>query len=344
MTRRLSRDHNYDTPTALQKVYIHRMANVSKSQTHKLHNNKPVEKKVHAIGNEWAVQAHHHSQHQGPDYKHSHDWLHHADKGKGNSDWLRVEDDNTFEALQDNSDSIRHYDDELNQVEYKHQSPFHDPREVQSVSLNITTHRKILVEKPSTKSKEYRNFSSLNLATRLESAEIATNTSPQVPKPTNLVLQTSNSQVSNPRGKTVQVKRPLNETSQAHNSTNVTPTKPETLNPSNPAIVVPYNFSSSFKKSQVPDLANRLLQGHSLANIRPLITDTVGTSSPVNSASVVSYPGSAESPKSSNGRNSSITAFVDLEEMASAGSTGNDTYKPNEQLSKVDQIFEKKSH
>lgn len=65
--------------------------------------------------------------HGEPDWNHDHDWIDDgAEDAKAEElSEPEVEDDNVFEALQDDPDNVRHYDDQLNQVEYKHDSKYH---------------------------------------------------------------------------------------------------------------------------------------------------------------------------------------------------------------------------
>lgn len=66
--------------------------------------------------------------HGEPDWKHTHDWIDHGAVVKTSVvPEPVIEDDNVFEAMQDYGDDVRHYDDQLNKIEYPHKSVYHSP-------------------------------------------------------------------------------------------------------------------------------------------------------------------------------------------------------------------------
>ena len=98
-------------------------------------------------GDQWhpeQVHPHYKRTHHGePDWNHQHDWIDHGAQAKPPEQAdPEVEDDNIFEALQDDPDNIRHFDDQLNQVEYKHDSKYHHR------SYHDMNHKELFQETP----------------------------------------------------------------------------------------------------------------------------------------------------------------------------------------------------
>ena len=64
-----------------------------------------------------------------PDWSHTHDWINHGGKAPVllPLPLPDIEDDNAFEALQDQPDDVRHYDDQLNKIVYPHPHPYPYP-------------------------------------------------------------------------------------------------------------------------------------------------------------------------------------------------------------------------